>query len=373
MRGLAALYVVFVHFCTMVDPLRIEGGKSRAPEWLQMLMTPLLYGHLAVAAFIVMSGFCLQLALFEQKNGYLQNLPKFLKRRALRILPTYYACLALSILTAIWITPIGAGKPFDQYLPLSWPNVLTHLLLIHNFFPEYMYKINGVLWSIALEAQLYLVFPILVALLMRGGRWLAVLATGCAAAFLVVRFPELIRFRVWYVPLFMLGMAAAHAAYRPNLFLGVRPRLGAALGVGGLCMALAVRFKLPLSLSIAYPICDALIGLSAAGLAYLSAVHPYHRFNRWLGAWPLVLLGTFSYSLYLMHHPFEQALYLFRPAFVQGAVAEFFYLVGIGLPCILIGSYVFHCLFERPFMRNRPIWRPASEEQRKAEYGAAPS
>src|SRR5947209_3306286 len=97
LRGLAALYVVIGHICSMADPGVFMGLRGPGPEWLHVGMQPFGFGHLAVAAFIVMSGFCLQTSLFNGGTGELTDFKRFFKRRALRILPPYYACLALSV------------------------------------------------------------------------------------------------------------------------------------------------------------------------------------------------------------------------------------------------------------------------------------
>src|SRR5207248_1852670 len=132
------------------------------------------------------SGFCLQTSLFNGGNGEVTDFKRFFKRRALRILPPYYACLAVSILIALYITPLGKGLPFSQYIPLT-PQVLTsHVFMYHNFSPDWMYKINGVLWSIAIESQLYLLFPLLVWLMARGSRpSMLLLASSVSAAVLI--------------------------------------------------------------------------------------------------------------------------------------------------------------------------------------------
>jgi peptidoglycan/LPS O-acetylase OafA/YrhL len=67
----------------------------------------------------------------------------------------------------------------------------------------------------------------------------------------------------------------------------------------------------------------------------------------------VVGLGGFSYSLYLIHHPIEQVIYAYRPDFVQGPVQVFWYLMAAGLPMILIFSWVFALVFERPFVTRR--------------------
>lgn len=345
LRGLTALYVVLGHLCSMADPNALSGKESDSPWWLQVLMYPLSFGHLAVAAFIVISGFCLEISVLNhpKMDGRL-----FFKRRAIRILPPYYACLAISIAVAAWITPLGQGMPFAIYLPLTQENVLAHLGMIHNLSPDWMYKINGVLWSIAIECQLYLLFPFLVYILVRHGRGAVVAAAGSLSFLALLAVPTSMKLYPWYLGLFALGMAAAHLAYRPPRWRG--PSASAAMLVSFvsacLCVA-ACQFR------AALPVRDAWLGVALVGLLYAGAVSPRTRLIRWLGWQPLVGLGTISYSLYLMHHPIQQPIFIFRPDFVQGSTLQLTYLFAVGLPTILLGSGLFWLAFERPFMPRR--------------------
>ncbi|HVD88699.1 MAG TPA: acyltransferase family protein, partial [Jatrophihabitantaceae bacterium] len=78
-RGLAALYVV-VHHCWLVS---FHGYPANTgPAWLGWLV----YGHLAVVVFIVLSGF--SLAIAPARRGWrLGGTVRFAQRRAWRILP----------------------------------------------------------------------------------------------------------------------------------------------------------------------------------------------------------------------------------------------------------------------------------------------
>src|SRR5579862_5818204 len=352
LRGIAALYVVLTHIVSMADPSHLWGKVSLAQPWLQSIFHWFWYGHLAVAAFIVLSGYCLQTSLFGGKDGRIHNFGKFYARRARRILPPYYATLILSVLVSIYITSKQPGMPFSQYVPVTQENVLAHVFMVQNFRPDWMYKLNGVLWSISIEWQLYLLFPLLVALMFRVGRFIYVAVTVLLAIALLRIFPDAIRLYVWYIPLFALGMAASHLAYRPNLRAGILPRLAAyvlviaAAGCGYSCY-LEGGLKPAL-----IPICDACVGLAVASLVYLGTVAPWTPFTK-LFAWkPIAGLGFFSYSLYLMHHPIEQILYVNRPAWAQGPLMIATYLM-VCLPAILLACYMFSLLFELPFMATR--------------------
>jgi len=346
MRGVAALYVVLGHIVNMVDPGFIE-GKSISPLWLQRVMAPFAFGHLAVAAFIVLSGFCLQLSLFNGRDGRIHDLKRFYARRAWRILPAYYACLALSVACCYWVTQYQKGMPFSQYVPVTRENLLAHVFMVHNLSLDWLYKINGVLWSIALEAQLYIVFPLLVWTLFRVGR-VGLLAVGSAlAALCVAVVPVSAKLFPWFIPLFCLGMASAHLAYKPNLRVGTVPRLASLVLFGAVVgMVFALRAK-------TYIPSDLCIGVAVSALVYLGAVAPWIRVPGMFGWRPLVRLGAFSYSLYLMHHPILQVLYVYRPLAVKGPLFEAAYCLVVAVPVILLGTWLFSLVFERPFITKK--------------------
>jgi peptidoglycan/LPS O-acetylase OafA/YrhL len=346
MRGVAALYVVLSHFVNIVDPRLLE-GKSTSPQWLQTLMFPFTFGHLAVAAFIVLSGFCLQLSLLNGKDGRIHDVKRFFQRRAWRIMPAYYACLALSVGVCMWVTQYQTGLPYSQYVPVTRENLLAHIFMVHNLSPEWMYKINGVLWSIAIEIQLYLIFPFFVWLLFRVGRMGLLGLSSLAAILFLTLLPVATKLYPWYIPLFCVGMVAAHFAYRPNIRVGIQPRVASVLFwicVAGVGFTAGLKSLIP---------SDLFIGLGIGCLIYLGAVAPWLRLPGIFGWRPLIRLGAFSYSLYLMHHPILQVLFVNRPAWVKGDTWEMAYCLAIGLPLILVGTWLFSLAFERPFIAKK--------------------
>ena len=348
MRALAALYVVLGHFCSMSDPGALV-GKSALPTWLRPITALFSHGHLAVAAFIVISGYCLQLALFRSNQGRLTNIRNFYIRRTKRIIPAYYACLIASIAVSLTVTnSFGGRPPFNQYLPLTVDNIAAHFLLIHNLSPDWMYKINGVLWSIAIEFQLYIVFPLLVWSLFKLGRLsvVALSALICAGSILLV--PSAIKLYPWFGVLFVGGMVFAHLAYRPHLRLGVVPQSMSILATVGVCTTVLVE-----SYRLAQYGADLSFGFAVGCILYAITVTHTSTLSRVLSSGPLVAVGTYSYSLYLMHHPIQQILFKFRPRVLAGPTASLGYLVVVGLPIILGVTYLFYRAFEKPFISGR--------------------
>ena len=358
MRGILALYVAVGHVFTMVDPSTMVGRPSTAPLWMQRLSWPFLHGHVAVALFIVVSGFSLGLGTLQGGgNGTVASLSSFFKRRAWRILPAYYASLLVSAIVAWKITPRFPYPPFTLYLPLNRDTLLSHLFLVHNLVPGWMLKINGVLWTVAAEAQLYLAFPLLARLQNSRGRGMLLLAglliwAGLQGALTPVFAAKGIvspsYLRLWYVFLFTVGMAGAHLAYRPPLWTGrPSPWLGV---IGWIALFSAL---VALALTRLYAVSDVPFGIALACLCALGAVGGGGRLVRFFGLRPLAWLGGISYSLYLMHHPVEQIVYALRPAFVEGSGGLLAWLLGVGLPLMLLVAWLFSLGFERPFLRRR--------------------
>src|SRR5438270_203147 len=87
-----------------------------------------------------------------------------------------------------------------------------YVVLVHNWSPDWMYKINGVLWSIAVESQLYLLFPILVLMLNKANRLSTLMLTISLSASILIIWPKSEKFYPWYLALFTVGMAASHLA-----------------------------------------------------------------------------------------------------------------------------------------------------------------
>ena len=111
-------------------------------------------GYMFVDLMLLLSGFLLMLGYL---SGRSRDLRDFYVSRAARILPSYLLCIAV-MLFAVALP----GKLYGTQRHL-WTDLLSHLTFTHNLFPEsYTYtKLNGALWTLAVEVQFYLIFPFL--------------------------------------------------------------------------------------------------------------------------------------------------------------------------------------------------------------------
>lgn len=133
-------------------------------------------GFLGVDLFFVLSGFLITTLLLreEARNGRI-SISGFYRRRALRILPAYFLLVSMLSIYYIWI------KGEVQYGPL----VPYYYLFLANFLTDDI-PLLAPTWSLSVEEQYYMVWPLIILLSlffarMRG--WLLFLAIGfCAAA-----------------------------------------------------------------------------------------------------------------------------------------------------------------------------------------------
>src|SRR3954447_16054348 len=165
-RGLAALFVVVHHVFLRAFP---GYPVDHAPFWAAWF----IYGRFAVVVFIVLSGF--SLALSPARHGWrLDGLSRFARRRARRILPAYWAALVFSLAVAWFVVaPPGQGAPGAK-------SVLVNGLLAQNLVAAP--SPNRSFWSMAVEAQLYVVFPLLLLMVRRWGAAAMVGAVTVAVA-----------------------------------------------------------------------------------------------------------------------------------------------------------------------------------------------
>jgi peptidoglycan/LPS O-acetylase OafA/YrhL len=111
------------------------------------------YLESGVELFFVLSGFLLFMpyARAMLRANSLPSAKEFYRRRALRILPAYWVCLAILVLV---------GLP--HYLTLDGlQNVAWHIALLHDVIPAYNRAIEGPFWTLAVEAQFYLLLPLI--------------------------------------------------------------------------------------------------------------------------------------------------------------------------------------------------------------------
>ena len=117
------------------------------------LTCPVRAGYMFVDLMLLLSGF---LVYLPYANDAARPAGEFYLKRALRILPSYWFCLAVMLYLAL---TDPNGLPTQRVLL----DLLAHLGFVHNLFLRTYTNtcMNVVLWTLAVEVQFYLVLPVL--------------------------------------------------------------------------------------------------------------------------------------------------------------------------------------------------------------------
>jgi len=136
-------------------------------------------GFIGVDLFFFISGFCLfyPYARTLVDGRPRQSLATFAYRRAIKIVPSYYLSLALVVALG-WAHFASPADAFAQ--------IVAHATFVHVFNDDTFGGINGVLWSLAIEVQFYVVFPLVCWCALRRPALTCALACAAAAAYRVV-------------------------------------------------------------------------------------------------------------------------------------------------------------------------------------------
>ena len=111
-------------------------------------------GYMFVDMMLALSGF---LCYLPYAGGKQRPAGEFYLRRALRILPSYWLCLAVMLVFAL-TDPALAGDHAR-----TWADLLAHLGFVQNLwtFSYTATRMNVVLWTLAVEVQFYLLLPLI--------------------------------------------------------------------------------------------------------------------------------------------------------------------------------------------------------------------
>ena len=287
LRGIAVLAVVMYHgLYWWLPPAK---SISRAARLLAMLASP---GWVGVNLFFVLSGFLITGILLESR-GSSNYWRSFYTRRVLRIFPLYFVVLLI----------------LRFYSHLDWTYLLFCLLYLANFTDGLRGEHYGVLWTLAVEEQFYLVWPFLVRRLRSGT--LAMLCVGSILLSPLLRYLSASRVlplgdphtATWLITdnlaagaliaIFLRMPGATLSRVRSlTLWTGLS---GAALLVAGFCFHLLSRSTAAGAALQPEPFIFLFASLLLLALEY--GDHPLvYRVTR-----PLRFYGYISYGLYLLH------------------------------------------------------------------------
>jgi len=302
-RGYAILLVLVYHtwlFSWLTPAVRAFGHDLPLDVFART-------GYLGVELFFVISGFVLFFPAIERyaRGQEPVPLPAFASRRALKILPSY----ALALVATAWaVRSLG----FDVPLPAA---LAEHALMIQNFFANDFGQANSVFWSLAIEVQFYLVFPLLARAFVRrpsivaGAMFAIALGDRYGVAHCCLQNEIVNRQLPAFLDVFGAGMLCAYAVARVRSNERAVARLRPAYTLGALVATLAALALLRSANGIQYDVAGretwilghrTLVALCLGALVFTSAFAV--RMWRVLIANPIsIALSLVSYNLYLWH------------------------------------------------------------------------
>lgn len=349
LRGIAVLFVVIHH--------ARDNLFHGLPAVLEAFYGSFGLG-IGVDIFFAISGFVITRQLVSRldacsdRAGRRRELVSFWVRRFWRLLPSAWLWLGLTVLAAAFLNRSGAFGPLGANLEAALAGVLqvANFRLARVFGTEET-GASFVYWSLSLEEQFYLLFPLLVVFFRR---WLALLLAGVFLVQLVL--PRTGLGMVLRTDGIALGCLLALAQARPA-YRGLEPRFLAHPGARWplLLAVLAGLGWLGTNAMLVAPFTLSLVAVLAAGLVFLASYDagyaaPPVAFGRFL-AW----VGARSYSLYLIHIPAflgvrEIFFRLGYPAGPEGAALQLA-AAGLFLLVTLVAVELNHRLVELPGRR----------------------
>ncbi|HDK5678953.1 TPA: acetyltransferase [Staphylococcus pseudintermedius] len=326
------------------------------PQWLSG-------GFLGVDTFFVISGYLItSLLLTEYHNTGKIELMSFWLRRVKRLIPAVlFLVMGVIVLSLIFMPTEIQKVRADSIAAIFYVSNWWYIMQNVDYFEQFAVQPLKHLWSLAIEEQFYLVFPIVLLSLLSFIRRLK----SIRIIFLILLVISMIAMMVLYVPnenvarvyfgtdtrIQTLLMGVLLALVWPPFQLKakvnrqMRTMIDTAGVVGFAILFICFKFVSETN-SILYYGGFFLIS-TVTLLVIASSVHPSGYFAKFLGNKVFTFIGSRSYSLYLWHYPI---IVLIHHQFVQGQIPPLVYVVEI-LLMVLMAEFSYKFI-EQPFRKE---------------------
>ncbi|WP_085579519.1 MULTISPECIES: acyltransferase [unclassified Pseudomonas] len=300
LRAIAVLGVLFHHLqgSLFTDPVPLlETIHAWAQPWWGVDL------FFAISGFVIARSLIPVLRGCEGRQAQWLQVRDFWLRRAFRLLPSAWLWLALMLLACVFLNRSGAFGTWQANVQATFAGVFQYanFRFADSFF-HYEYGSSFVYWSLSLEEQFYLLFPLLILVCRKRLVW-ALLALVAVQLF-TVRTPLLMVIRTDALALgVLLAMWSAQASWRrfEPRFLS-RPWLGlpTLIAVAALLSFMATdRFTFaPYRIGSIAVLGAALVWIASYNGNYLLPAGRTQRLMAWI--------GSRSYGIYLIHIPAYQ-------------------------------------------------------------------
>jgi peptidoglycan/LPS O-acetylase OafA/YrhL len=359
-------YCFLVVFCThYLLPKRLAHPGTIRLQIFQVLDSLAFF---AVPIFFVLSGFLIGGILYDTRNkeGYFRV---FYYRRILRVFPVYYLALA-----AIACFGVIRGMNFvaDYHF---W----AHLLYIHNLFPSYpnTTHVPGMslvhFWSLAVEEQFYMFWPLVVWLLPDRQKLTALVISliglcCCVRLALPLVGTAPVQFIYFFTPTrvdgILLGVLLA-LVRRTEVFERLKPfaKWVALSGVLSMMMVALRRDAWVWSLTYWGEEISILVANIAAFAIIVLVLEEKSLLNRACSLRSMCWLGSMSYGLYVFH-------FIFAPFFMGPLTSQLALHMRESFAVLTSSALAFALTLLLSILSYRLIEMPIMKLKRHIQYGA---
>jgi peptidoglycan/LPS O-acetylase OafA/YrhL len=318
-------------------------------------------GFIGVDVFFVISGYLITSIILTEKQAGTFSLKSFYERRARRILPALFVVM-FACLPFAWLVLLP-GQAEDFFRSLVAVSIFSSNILFWRESGYFETAAEGKpllhTWSLGVEEQYYLFFPIFLLSAWRLGKpWIvAILVFMAVVSFGIAHWgsfyhPEaaffLLPSRGWEL---LIGVFIAFYLFRgkDNGVKGEKPAKLVSESVSLLGLLLIVYAIIAFDKNTPFPGASALIPTIGAALIILFAT-PETFIGKLLGVKLLVGIGLISYSAYLWHQP----LFAFARHISKPSPSLLLSLVALAFTC----AYISWKYVEQPFRNKYLIKRP---------------
>jgi peptidoglycan/LPS O-acetylase OafA/YrhL len=331
LRGVAILCVFLHHALGAATGYYAQPWKGLFPDFFAAKtywpLFPLTIGNCGVAIFFVVSGFCIHLSHSRSAN---ESWYSFCVKRFFRIYPPYLIALLVFYLSWPWRT-YSLSSP--GWIHQFW----THFFLIHNNQAQTAFAINGSFWSIAVEAQLYLIYPLLLLIVaVIGWRYSLIVLFLLEVAIRMSIIPGIDAFDSLHLSPLGFWFSWSLGAYMAHRYLNRQlPRYKKVYFYFAIIFALFSYLLLPLE-KFQFMAVSLLTAIIIWRNIYSSKKQSDYKFAPFSAH--LVALGTISYSFYLIHQPLLLLIQRFNDHFAPQGLNS----IVLVLICLMMYVPVFY-------------------------------